>query len=51
MPLELFKTMQGNEIAVAIFTAVVVTIFMVMTGGNGKKIVVNPGTCLCRWLS
>ncbi len=43
MAFELFKTLDGNEVAVAILVATVVTLFFVLTGGTGKKVMVNPG--------
>lgn len=49
MPLELFKTFTGNEVAVAVVVAVATTLFMILTGGSGsggKKVVVNPGACV-----
>lgn len=44
MPFEIFKTLTGNEIAVAFIIATITSLFFVLTGSGSKKVVVNPGT-------
>jgi hypothetical protein len=42
MAFELFKTLTGNEVAVAFVVALATTLFFVLTGSKAK-VVVNPG--------